>query len=138
MNGLAYKGLVPPIHTNEDFKHWPTSLYPFLGVAPGRTIYADQSLGLYNPTTTLQVIYSSRESGTAPDEMMEDMLTFTQQIQDILIKQVREDRFGMPNDILGMDIESMTLLPTFYTSIDNNRKAFCIAYFNVVLYLGAL
>lgn len=138
VNGLAYKGLLPPINSRDDFQHFPNSLFPFVGVAPLAVQYLDQALGKYYPTYRLQVLYSSRESGIDPVAMMSDMLHFTQQMETILIKTIRNDRFGMSQYIEGANLEDMGMFPTFYTSIDKNRKAYSIAFFTISLYMGGL
>jgi hypothetical protein len=138
VDGLGYQGLLPAIETRDDFIHFPNNLFPFVGVASTKTKYNDQSIGQYFPNRAIQVMFSSRESGTDPTQMTRDMLHFTQQMETILIGTIRGDMFGLSNEILGANLEDLTMLPTFYTAIDRNRKAYSIAYFTVSLYLGGI
>jgi len=138
VNGLSYKGVLPPINTREDYLNFPTSLYPFAGVALKSISYTDESLGKTFPTWRIQVIYSGRDSGIQPDEITDDMLDLTTQIEAILIDTIRGDRFGLPNLVMGGTLVGMSMEPSFYSSVDRNRKAFTIAYFVVDLYFGGV
>ncbi len=138
VNGLSYKGVITPINTREDYVNFPTSLFPFIGVALQNVSYADESIGRSYPTWRIQIMYSSRESGIQPDEIASDMLDLTTQIEAILIDTIRDDRFGLPNIVLGATMRGLSMAPSFYTSVDRNRKAFCIAYFIVDLYFGGV
>ena len=129
---------MPPINSREDYVHFPNNLFPFLGIAPIAIQYQDQSIGQYFPIYRFQVLFSSRESGVDPEEMMRDMLHFTQQIETILLDTIRTDRFGLPDTIQAAELQDMFMFPTFYTAIDKNRKAYSIAYFTVSLYLGGI
>lgn len=138
VNGLSYKGVLPPINTREDYLNFPTSLFPFAGVALKAISYADESLGVAFPTWRIQIIFSGRDSGIQPDEITDEMLALTTQIEGILIDTIRGDRFGIPNLIQGATLVNLNMEPSFYSSVDRNRKAFTIAYFVVDLYFGGV
>ncbi len=138
VQGLAYKGILPPISTRNDFEHFPTSLYPFVGVAPLAIRFQDQSLGQYFPTYQIQVIFSNRDPGIDPTTVMADMLVFTQQLQDILIGTIRSDLFGLSNIINAAELQDFFTFPTFYTQVEGDRKCYSIGYFTINLFLGGL
>lgn len=138
IGGLSYTGLLPAINSREDYKNFPTSLYPFVGVAPIGVTYQDQSLGQYFPTYPIQVIFSNRDPGIDPDALMADMLRLTQQLETILIDTIKTDMFGLSDFIQAAELQSLSFASTFYTEVDGDRKGYSIAYFNVRLFLGGI
>lgn len=142
VDGLSYKGILPPISSRDDYKNFPTSLYPFVGVAPLAVRYQDQSLGQYFPAYQIQVIFSNRDPGIDPESFMDDLLTFTQQLETILIDTIRDEssngRFGLSEIIDAVELQDLFTFPTFYTEVEGDRKGFSIGYFTVNLYLGGI
>ena len=138
VGGLGYKGILPPISSNSDYQNMPPGFFPFVGVSPPLVDYINDSMSVVMPHYTIQVIYSDRTSGTDPQEMMTDMLEFTRQIETILLDTIRTTRFDLSNIIEAVTLDRLSMFPTFYTKVDENRKAYTVAYFNVTLYLGGV
>lgn len=138
IRAFRYVGVMPPISRRDDYTHFPNSKYPFLGPALTSITYADNSIGQYNPIMRVQIVFSNRQSGVDPTGMMEDLLGITEQLQNVLSYTERHTRFDMPELIHAVEILDLFTFPTFYTEVQQSRKAYSIGYYTLNLHTGGI
>lgn len=138
VRSFRYRGIMPPISRRDDYTHFPNSKYPFLGPALTSISYADNSIGRAYPIMKVQIVFSNRQSGVDPSDMMKDMLDITEQLQDVLFYTARNTRFDMPDLIPCMEVLDLFTFPTFYTEVAQARKAYSIGYYTLDLHVGGI
>lgn len=138
---MEYIGKVPAINSREDYKNYIPSKLPMIGVASPNIDYGtNYTMGVNYPIRTVQFIYAARVPGNEPGEDEDVTQAITQELETIFLATLRDggDMFGMANDISDGKLLNLMTFPSFYTSIDSNRKAFAIGYFTVELNLAAI
>jgi hypothetical protein len=129
---------LPPLSGKDDYKNFPSFLFPCLGPAMDDINFNDKSLGTLNPIMTVQIIFSAKSSGVIIADLTKQLYAVTQQLQTRALAAARGTRFDMESDIISIDIQSLYVFPTFYTQIEGDRKAFSIGYLTMDLSLKAV
>ena len=134
-----YIGLLPKVESSGDFKNIPPGLFPLVGVLLDEVDYNQNgSQGTNSPTMSVQIVFAVRQSGANPQEDQEFVLEKIEEMQDLLFTTERGTRFDMPDEILGMTVLGLATFPTFYTQVDQNRKAYSIGVYPLELYLSSI
>jgi hypothetical protein len=133
-----YTGIMPPISDKEDYKHFPAGKYPCLGPAMTALPYYDQSINTLFKKMHVQLIFSSRVPGFDIVEMMEDLYEMTQIMETLAQQEARGNYYGLSASADRMDVHGLYIFPTFYTEVQQNRKAFSIAYLDLTFHFPGL
>jgi hypothetical protein len=129
---------LPPLSGKDDYKNFPSFLFPCMGPAMTGLNYDDRSLGTLNPIMTVQIIFTAKSSGVVITDLTKQLYAVTQQLQTRALAAARGTRFDMESDIISIDVQSLYVFPTFYTQIEGDRKAFSIGYLTMDLSLKAV
>lgn len=136
---LNYIGKLPSINSREDYEHFPTGIFPFIGVAlPADDFQAFETMGTNYPATSIQIIYAFKTSGATPEDDMTQFWDLIQDLKMLLFGTMRDTRFDMPDNILSMKVLNMFAFPSFYTEVDKNRKCFNIGFFPLLLEVSGI
>lgn len=135
---FGYSGVMPPLSNRTDFKEFPNSYYPFLGVSPQVIQYFDGTVGKYYPKHAIQISYGNRSPGVDPGDDTKTMLKFMGQLEKIIKQATEETLFGLPSIIRSANLIDCIMYPSFYAKVEGDRKYYQIGVYSVRLDLGGI